>query len=172
MDSYITWVDTLNISSTNLRSEQSQAILRAISEGCKLTYLDLSHNYESSVERGVLTRAVTGVITLYLSRTMLTTDQAETVLNVICQGSTLKKLNIHVTSLSGVNPDLMARAVNKLERVEIIGRPHLTSQKISLILTNSLVMTSLISLNIGYGGYGINQAIIKQVRCKYTLSLM
>ena len=101
----------------------------------------------------MLARAVTGVMTLYLSRTMLTTDQAETVLNVICQGSTLKKLNIHFISLSGVNPDLMARAVNKLERVEIIGRPHLPSQKISLILTNSLVMTSLISLNIGYGGY-------------------
>ena len=79
---------------------------------------------------------------------------------------------MHATSLVHIDSELIAQAINKLKTAEIIGRPHLTSQKIALILTKSLEKTSLDSLVIGYSGYGISWNIIGQVKLKYSLILM
>ena len=61
--SAVSRVDTLNISSTNLRPEQSQAIFTAISEGYKLTNLDFSYNDLSLLEPELLASAVSRVDT-------------------------------------------------------------------------------------------------------------
>jgi hypothetical protein len=61
--------------------------------------------------------------------------------------SRLRKLRIRSYNLSRVQPDLLAKAVNKLENVALIFT-GLTKKQVEAILTQSLVKTSLKMLHI------------------------
>ena len=55
---------TLNVRCTNLTHQQTVAILTAVSEGSKLTELDISCNDLSGLDLGLLAIAVTNLETL------------------------------------------------------------------------------------------------------------
>ena len=115
MASYITWVDILNISSTNLWPEQSQAILTAISEEYKLTNLDISNNDLSVMEPELIASAVSRVDTLNISSTNLRPEQSQAIFTAISEGYKLTNLDFSYNDLSLLEPELLASAVSRVD---------------------------------------------------------
>ena len=110
---------TLYIENTNLTLQQTEAILTAVSEGSKMIKLNIVENNMSGVDPGLLAKAVANLETLDIGSTELTQQQATAILSGISKGTKLTKLNISLNNLSGVDSELLAKAVANLETLDI-----------------------------------------------------
>ena len=112
----------------------------------KLRKLGTPSKNLSTVDAGLLARAVNRLVGVQFSRTGMTLEQWEGILTGISEGnSKLKRLEISCDNLSGVDAGLLARALNRLEVVEIRWS-DLTQEQGEAIMTQSLVQTKLKSL--------------------------
>ena len=110
---------TLYIENTNLTLQQTEAILTAVSEGSKMIKLNIVENNMSGVDPGLLAKAVANLETLDIGSTELTQQQATAILSGVSKGTKLTKLNISWNNLSGVDSELLAKAVANLETLDI-----------------------------------------------------
>ena len=110
----VTKLEKLDIDDTELTQQQAAAILTAVSEGSKMTELNICWNDMSGVDPGLLAKAFNNVETLDIGYTKLTPQQATAVITSASEGCKLTKLNIRGNNLSGVDPGLLAKAVTKL----------------------------------------------------------
>ena len=134
------WMD-----GTQLTSEQAAMVMTALCvKNSRLKMLDISCNDLSEVEPSLLARAVNGLEEVDLNDTKLTVEAVEEIISGVDQADTkLKKLNMS-NAVDGVlgdkalftqTPDLLAKALNKLEEVEIAYN-NLTSKQIEAILSS------------------------------------
>ena len=104
----VTKLETLEVIGTKLTQQQALAILTTVSEGSKLTKLDISWDNLSGVDPGLLRRAVKRLKNI-----------------MITEGP------IHVLSiplLSGVDLGLLRRAIKRLKNIIISEGPkHVSS---------------------------------------------
>ena len=130
--------------SKDLTMKQWEEIMIAKVNGdSRLKKLDLSNNILPKVDASLLARAEARLEEVKLWDTRLTMKQWEEVMPAIGQGdSRLKKHEISNNNMSTVDPGLLARAVNRLEEVDMF-RTQLTFQQAEAVLTQSLVKTSL-----------------------------
>ena len=141
---------TLYIENTNLTLQQTEAILTAVSEGSKMIKLNIVENNMSGVDPGLLAKAVANLETLDIGRTELTQQQATAILSGISKGTKLTKLNISLNNLSGVDSELLAKAVANLETLDI-GSTELTEPVISTTILSGVSKGSeVIQLNMSW----------------------
>ena len=140
---------TLNLVNTNLTTEQWEDIFAAISGGeAKLKTLDIEFkNNLSTVRPELLASAVTKLVTVNISCTVLTGEQCEALFTAINEGSQLRSLNIALNNLSTVTPLLLATAVPKLETVNV-SYTGLTSEQGDALFSAINVGSQLRSLKI------------------------
>ena len=110
-------VEEIDLSETNF--PRPDAIFRTMEGGLSLKRLLISRNDLSSVEAKCLGKAAFQLQELNLFDTCLTGQQMDSLLTAICKGSTLVKLNIGRNSLSEVEPELLSKAVARLEEVNL-----------------------------------------------------
>ena len=79
---------------------------------------EINFNSMLGVDPGLLAKAVTKQETLKVGR-KLTKQQAEAILTAVIEGSKLTKLEITPNDLLGVDPGLLAKAVTKLDTLDI-----------------------------------------------------
>ena len=113
---------------TKLTQQQAAAILAAVSEGTKLTTLNISRNDLSGVDPGLLVKSVNNLETLYIGNTKLIQQQAAAIFSVVSEEAKLDKLNICSNNLSRVDPGLLAKAVTNLKTL-YIGNANLIQQQ-------------------------------------------
>ena len=112
----------------------------------KLRKLGTPSKNLSTVDAGLIAIVVYRLVWVQFCRTGMTVKQWEAILTGISEGnSRLKKLEIACDDLSLVDASLLARALNRLEVVEVRWS-ELTQEQGEAILTQSLVKTSLRSL--------------------------
>ena len=146
-------IKEVNISNTELTAQQMEAIMTILdSGGCPTKKLDISWNNLSTVDPNLLARVVTGLEEMkwveVRGEVELTVIQVEAILTAICAEDCLvKKLDISYTNLSSVDPGLLARAVNRLEEVEM-SVAYLTTSQVEAVLRQNLVQTSLRKLKL------------------------
>ena len=105
--------------------------------------LEMSGNNLSTVDAGLLARAVNMLQEVNMGDIQLTVEQGTAIFTAINQENCkMKQLNISNNNLSSVDAGLVARAVNMLEEVEMEDT-QLTREQEGAILTQSLVKTSL-----------------------------
>ena len=142
-------------------------MLEAVVRHPTLRTLDLSLTDLSSVGPDLPARLAHSVEDLDMWNTELTTRQLEAVLNAATTSSTLRKLNLGNNNLSLVEPGLLARAVNRLEKVDI-RHTLLTKEQVEAILSHSLVQTSLKTLVMGRVSGTVEQDLV--VRAQHVIS--
>ena len=105
---------------TWLTEQQIYQILSAVCEKSTLKQLNLSNNDMDRIEPRLVARAVTRMESVNVSCTQLTEEQLSAILCVICEGSVLKHLDVSINVMSRVDPDLVARAVTKMDTLKVI----------------------------------------------------
>ena len=152
---------TLYIENTNLTLQQTEAILTAVSEGSKMIKLNIVENNMSGVDPGLLAKAVANLETLDIGRTELTQQQATAILSGISKGTKLTKLNISLNNLSGVDSELLAKAVANLETLDI-GSTELTEPIISTTILSGVSKGSeVIKLNMSWNNLsGVDRGLL------------
>ena len=137
-------------------------LLEAVVRHPGLRTLDLSLTDLSSVEPELPARLAHKLEDLDMWNTELTTRQLEAVLKAATTSSTLRKLNLG-NNLSLVEPELLARAVNRLVDVDI-RHTLLTKEQVEAILSHSLVQTSLKTLVLGRVSGTVEQDLVDRAQ--------
>ena len=88
----------------------------------------------SSIQSNVLAKGVSQIKELNMVGCNLTSEQAIAVFEAILQGCALKILNVSNNILSSLDPELIARSVNKLTKITIDSN-KLTYNQITRILS-------------------------------------
>ena len=144
----------VHISNTELTAQQMETIMTVMDAGgCPTKKLDLSWNNLSTVDPNLLARVLTGMEEVkwveVRGEVELTLIQVEAILTAICAEDCLvKKLDISSLNLSSVEPGLLARALNRLEEVEMSSVTYLTTSQVEAVLRQSLMQTSLRKLEL------------------------
>ena len=129
-----TKLDSLEISNTKLTKHQIVAILTTVSEGHKMTKLNISFNNMSGVDPELLAKTVTKTKQLNVTDTNLTQEQAEAIFTAVSEEKIVTELHIGFNDLSGVDTGLLAKAVKNLKILNV-NRAKLTPTQIVTILT-------------------------------------
>jgi len=111
-----------------------------------------------------------GLRELEICRSLLSPEGAKILLTAVCEESKLKCLDLSGNDLSSIETDLLAKAISKLETVDITGT-FLTCHQISVILTRSLEVTSSLKLmRLYYRDLRrLDPHIVNQARGKFSL---
>jgi hypothetical protein len=150
----VTRLEEVNMMCTDLTGQQVEAILTAIitKDPLLLRKLNIRGANFSQVTPDLLARAVTKLKEVDMRYTHLTKQQVEAILTAVVTKDSLplRKLDMTGADLSEVAPDLLARAVTRLEEVDMEGYEgcYLTKEQVEAILTRSLAGTSLKVLNM------------------------
>ena len=131
---------------TDLTVEQITAVCTAIIGNSRLKYCELMCNNLSLVDAGILAQAVSKLEEVGLVNTKLTPQHAEAIFAALDKSSKLKTLNIALNNFTSVDPDVLARVVNKLEEVYMVGTA-LTEQQKRRVVNQYNLKTNLKKLN-------------------------
>ena len=112
-------LETQNVESGRLTTEQTESIFAAISEDSQLKSLDISKNDLSSVDPELLAKTIKILETLNVKCGRLTREQTESIFSAISEASQLKSLDISHNNLSSVEPRMLSRAVTMLESLDV-----------------------------------------------------
>jgi len=104
-----------------LSSREATLLFTTICGGSQLKILDVSYNVLTLVEPGLLARAVSKLEVLEVAWSELTAQQTEAILTAVSEDSKLTYLNLSANRLMSVEPRLLARAVSRLETLDVIG---------------------------------------------------
>ena len=115
----ISKLEEINIGSTDITSEQVQAVFAAIAVDGPLRKLTIRHNDLSSVQPEVLVTALSKMEEVKMEVTNITGQQAQKLFSAIKQKGQLKRLNISGNDLSAVRPAVLAKGVARIEQVEM-----------------------------------------------------
>ena len=143
----VTKLQKFYIKDTKLTQQQAAAILTAVSEGSRLTTLNISGNNLSGADPRLMAKAFNNLETLEISLTKLTPLQATAILTGVSEESKMAELKISWNDLSEVDPGLLAKAVTNLEVLNV-AYTKLTQQKGVAILTAVSEGSRLTTLNI------------------------
>ena len=153
-------LETLEFSNTQLTQQQIVAILTAVSDGRKMTKLDISFNDMSGIDKKLLAKAVTKMKKLNITDTNLTQEQAEAILTAVSEENVVSKLYIGFNNLSGVDPGLMAKAFTNLKKLNV-NRSELTHRQIVTILTAVSEAKTVMELDIGFNNLsGVDEGLL------------
>merc|ERR1719319_738619 len=117
---------------TRLTPQQVTAICTAMTGNSPLKALGLTDNNLSSVDANILAQAVTQLEEVDLVNTDLTPQQVEAIFAALDTSCKMKILKIQNNNLSSVDPDVLARGVNKLKEVDLVDT-DLTPQQVEAI---------------------------------------
>jgi len=131
----------------DFNSEQIEMVLHDI-HASPLEIIDLSHINLRHVPAKLLANAVSRLQTVNLFNTDLTTKQCIQVLRVSISSRSLVDVNLGFVNLSGVPADLLARAVSRLQTVNL-NSTHLRTEQCVKMLETSLSSRSLVDVNLG-----------------------
>merc|ERR1712142_16366 len=134
---------------TYLNTEQLELMFQQIlKKGSALTHLDVGTNDVSGVPADVLAEAVNKLSVVGLNETNLSKDQGIAIFTKLAESpSNLVRLDASENNLGEIDPDVIAKASNKLKIIHM-SRCSLTGQQIEKIREQILIETKTSLLNI------------------------
>jgi len=156
----VTQLEEVVLANNHLTTQQVTAICTTMAGNSQLKTLNLSHTDLSSVDANILANAFTQLEKLSLWKNDVSHQQAQAVFAALDSSSHMKILWIIEDNLSSVDPDVLARVVNKLVTVNI-SSTKLSRQQMTRILTQSLLTTNLKKLFMWENGK-IDEQLLKQ----------
>ena len=111
----------IDLGNAALTADQANAVVIALAENEQIQEVDLSDNSLTDVEPGLLVRALAKTRKLNLANTSLTTEQVKQLLkSLLSDNCAMENLDFSANILSMIEPDLMAKSLNKLKVVTLL----------------------------------------------------
>ena len=111
----------IDLCNAALTGDQANALVIALAENDPIQEVDLSDNSLTDVEPGLLVRALAKTRKLNLANTSLTTEQVKQLLkSLLSDNCAMENLDFSANILSMIEPDLMAKSLNKLKVVTLL----------------------------------------------------
>ena len=105
----------------SLTVDQVNALAIALGENAQIQEVNLSDNSLTDVEPELLVRALAKTRKLNLANTSLTAEQVKRLLkSFLSDDCTMENLDLSANVLSMIEPDLMAKSLNKLKVVTLL----------------------------------------------------
>jgi len=128
----------VDLTDTKLSTTQWEAILASCTGSNKLQEIVMEGTDLSLISAPILARAICSLPTADLSNTQLTTDQCSTILAASLEASSkLKEINLQLMTLSEVSPELMARAFQGMNKINLYNT-NLTVEQCNAVLISCL----------------------------------
>jgi len=156
----------VDLSNTNLSTEQIEGIVKKVAFSTQLTELNLGGNDFRDVSVGILfghlRKAIGHLTKLSLNNSNLTTEQLTVIMKIFftdrikigfeqivsqIESVSLTDLSLGGNDLSEVPKEMLAKAITKLERVNLKGT-SLTAQQLEVILEETVKSSSLVCLDL------------------------
>jgi len=128
----VTRLEEVWLGCNELTPHQVEAIFAALSTSSQLKTLDLGGNNLSAVDAKILAQPVTQLEEVNLYKTQLTPEQVTAICTAIAGDSQLKTLELTGSDLSRVDAEILAKAITKLEEVELVNT-QMTPQQVEAI---------------------------------------
>ena len=111
----------VGLCNASLTVDQVNALAIALGENAQIQEVNLSDNSLTDVEPELLVRALAKTRKLNLANTSLTAEQVKRLLkSFLSDDCTLENLDFSANVLSMIEPDLMAKSLNKLKVVTLL----------------------------------------------------
>ena len=125
----VTALEEVRLWNSGLTTAQAAAMCASLVGGShNLRRLMLTRTNLSTVEPGLLARALSQLEAVWLGRCQLTTGQLTALCKMLSSNCQLKRLDLSANDLSAVPPALLARAVTGLEEVGL-REAHVTTHQ-------------------------------------------
>merc|ERR1719509_214255 len=112
-------MEDVNLCDTDITNDQKTALFAGMSQNCQLKILDLSCNNLSFVEPGLFAKGMSRLVDVNLCASNLTNQQKQAFFAAMSKNCHLKRLDLSANNLSSVEPGLFARAMTRLEDVNL-----------------------------------------------------
>jgi Leucine-rich repeat (LRR) protein len=122
-------------------------LIKSVEKLDRLKYLDIPRSNLSSFKPARLAKIVTKLVALDISNCSLTNKQVEVIFKVLSENTKMENLHISDNDLSTVEPDILAKAANNLQGLEM-NRCRLTSEQGQAIFNKMGQETKLVSLKV------------------------
>ena len=158
-------LENVDLQDTKLTSSQAQTLLASLANSQRnLTRLNLCSNDLSWVEAPLLARVVASTQEVHLRDTSLTALQAREICLAIKSSCKLRSLDLGSNLLSFVEPRLLARAVNRLQEVEL-QETELSERQVQEVLSVAVEeSTSLTRLGLGNLNFEADMFLVHQAK--------
>ena len=145
-------MEDIGFRSTYLFTEQVERMFKALSQGSSLKILDIGEGCKKNVLASVEPELFTGIINhleeLNLDHAKIIDLQAQAIFDAIRGSNKLKILRLRFNNLSAVEPEVLAKALNKLEEVDVCGS-QLTDEQALVVIRELSENSNLKMLDMG-----------------------
>ena len=164
-------IESIEIESDTETSEVEE-LFQTVATLPRLKNVELYDTNLSSVEPGLLARVVNRLEMIIMLDTDMTSQQADAVFAAIAEDSTVKILSIGCNNLSNVEPSVIAKAVNRVQKV-YMRSIQLSSHQVTAILRQCVEGGSVLEeLDFGYNDMtmtGVELGLIREASKKIIL---
>jgi len=150
----VSHLQTVNLLYSGLSTEQCIQVLEASLSSESLVDVNLSMVNLSGVPADLLARAVSRLQTVNLSHTKLTTEQCIQLLEASLSSTSLVDVDLESINLSGVPAYLLARAVSRLQTVNL-RFTRLTTEQCIQVVEASISSKTLVNVDIWGNNNGL-----------------
>ena len=140
-------LEEITLSHNMITDIQARNVFKKMTEKTFLQKLRIMKINLSSIQSNILAKGVTQIKELIMVGCNLTSEQAIAVFEAILQGCAIKILDVSNNNLSSLDPELLAKAINRLTKI-ILDNNELTFIQITRILSLCAEKTNLKKMTI------------------------
>jgi len=159
-------IEVVNANRANLSEEQFLEIFRCMSESTRMKTLILNTTEEiddedifadlSDIRPDIFAKALNKLEIVHISEAYLTSEQLEALIKYMNKESNLKELGIANNDVSEIEPHEFAKALNKLEKLDLSGTNFGDQEHPNVFFKQMVASTNLKVLDLGFNSFSNN----------------
>eukprot|EP00092_Neocalanus_flemingeri_P107008 GFUD01137328.1.p1 GENE.GFUD01137328.1~~GFUD01137328.1.p1 ORF type:complete len:540 (-),score=127.36 GFUD01137328.1:120-1739(-) len=156
-------IEVVNANRANFSEEQLLEIFKGMSDSTRMKTLILNTTEEieeedifadlSHINPDLFAKALTKLETVQISDACLTSDQLEALVKYMNKESNIKELGIANNDVSEIDPEEFAKAMNKLEKLDLSGTNLGDQERPNTFFKHMVAFTNLKVLDLGFNSF-------------------
>ena len=117
----VSWLEVANLSNTELRFEHIHSIVNEVLESKVIRELNLDFSEVFNVNDDIFAKSLAKLEKVSLACSVMDVAQLESLFTLIAKEAKMKELDLLDTDLTSLPPELLGKAVNNLEKINLSG---------------------------------------------------
>ena len=117
----VSWLEVANLSNTELRFEHIHSIVNEVLESKVIREINLDFSEVFNVNDDIFAKSLSKLEKVSLAWSVMDMAQLESLFTLIAKEAKMKELDLLDTDLTSLSPELLGKAVNNLEKINLSG---------------------------------------------------